>query len=263
MATHLDLTSFKALSFDCYGTLIDWEGGMAADLSPITSHLPSSHPWRSNSQLAVERFNALSEHQEVLHPTQSYDENLASTFTALAQEAGIPSSEIPNLKNEVGSGPGRWPAFPDTVAGLVKLSKHYKLIILSNVNEANIKRAVAESLAPAKFEAVYTAEAIGSYKPSHNNFRYLFQHAKEDLGVDFERGDLLHVAHSLTADHVPAKELRFRSVWIARGAEVEGQEGTAGNVRELRAQGKLGFEWHFATIGDFADEVERQFAAKK
>jgi 2-haloalkanoic acid dehalogenase type II len=164
-----------------------------------------------------------------------------------------------SVAEEIGTGPGRWPVFVDTVQGLLKLKKHYKLIILSNVSNTNIRRAVRENMKPVAFDAVYTAESIGSYKPSHRNFEYLFQHAKEELGVDVEKGELLHVARSLTVDHVPAKELGFRSVWISRGGDQEEGYGTGGNYRELVEQGKVAFEWKFDTIGQFASEVERQF----
>ncbi|KAK0734795.1 HAD-like domain-containing protein [Lasiosphaeria miniovina] len=254
-----DLTSFKALSFDCYGTLIDWEGGLAADLAPILSQLPEGHAWRAEPLLAVERFDTLSNELEEAQPAQSYDENLSASFVAVADEAGATAS--PADAAAVGAGPGRWPAFSDTVDGLRRLARHYRLIILSNVNEANIRGTVAGALGGARFDAVYTAEAIGSYKPSHANFRYLFAGAQREFGVDWERGELLHVAHSLTADHVPAKELGLPSVWISRGAR-DGRWGVGGNQRELSAQSKVAFGWQFETMADMADEADRQFAAK-
>ncbi|KAK4241841.1 HAD-like domain-containing protein [Achaetomium macrosporum] len=261
MSSHQDLTTFRALSFDCYGTLIDWESGLAADLSPLIALLPPTHAWRANPLLAVQRFNDHSEHLWLTQPKLAYDANLRESFRLLAQEQGV------ELKGDdldsVGDGPGRWPAFADTVDGLRRLGRYYKLIILSNVNEANIARAVAGPLAGARFDAVYTAEAIGSYKPSHDNFRYLFAGVKREFGVDQEKGELLHVARSLTADHVPAKELGLRSVWIARGGDKPEGYGTGGDYEKLKAEGKLGFEWMFQTIGEFADEVERQFAEKE
>lgn len=259
--SHLDLTGFKALSFDCYGTLIDWEGGLATTLNPLLSQLPSSHPYTSNPQQAVERFNHFSEQLWASEPTQLYNDNLIASFKALAQELNLSLPSSYDI-TEIGTSAGRWPPFPDSIAALQRLHRHYKLIILSNVSNENISRTVSDQLAPATFDAVYTAENIGAYKPSHVNFRYLFEHARQDFGVDFDKGELLHVARSLTADHVPAKELGFRSVWIARGGDVEGQYGTGGNLKELQEQGKLGFEWKFQTLGEFADEVDRQFAEK-
>ncbi|KAL2131885.1 hypothetical protein VTI74DRAFT_4470 [Chaetomium olivicolor] len=260
MATHPDLTAFRALSFDCYGTLIDWESGLASDLHPLITRLPPSHPWHANPLLAVQRFNDHSEHLWATQPKLAYDANLVESFRRLAQEQGVELDE--EVLEKIGNGPGRWPAFGDTVDGLRRLGKYYKLVILSNVNEANIARAVAGPLMGSRFDAVYTAEAIGSYKPDWGNFRYLFKGVKREFGVDKEKGALLHVARSLTADHVPAKELGLRSVWIARGGDKPENYGTGGDLEKLKGEGKLGFEWTFQTIGEFADEVERQFAEK-
>ncbi|KAH8905824.1 HAD-like protein [Coniochaeta sp. PMI_546] len=257
-----DLTTFKALSFDCYGTLIDWESGLISDLSPLLSQLPPTHPYVSNPLVAVERFNHFSHELWLTQPKQLYNDNLISSYKSLASELGVrlPSdSEV----EKIGTAPGRWGPFPDTVDGLLRLGRHYRLIILSNVSNENIARTVGERLAPARIDGVYSAEDIGSYKPSLDNFRYLFEHAREDFGVEKEKGELLHVAVSLVHDHVPAKELGLRSVWITRGGGEEGDYRCAGPLRKLREEGKLGFEWQFETIGEFADEVERQFAAKQ
>ncbi|KAJ9150314.1 Haloacid dehalogenase [Pleurostoma richardsiae] len=252
------LTGFKALSFDCYGTLVNWESGILETLQPIISRLGADHPYAKDPVAAIQRFDKLSDELEVAQPTLRYDVNLVSSFKNLAAELGVSVSD--EEAAAMGSGPGRWPAFPDTVPGLQELKKHFKLIILSNINDANAESAVAGALGPVEFDAVYTAEQIGSYKPSHSNFRYLFRRARDDLDVDFDKGELLHVARSLTADHVPAKELGLRSVWISRGGDSEEGYGVGGDLEKLRAQGKLGYEWRFDTIEDFSKEVERQFA---
>ncbi|KAH6651207.1 Haloacid dehalogenase-like hydrolase-domain-containing protein [Chaetomium tenue] len=273
MTTHPDLTAFRALSFDCYGTLIDWETGLASSLSPLTTSLPPQHPWHTNPSLAVARFDHHSNHLSATQPTLTYDANLAEAARLLAAEArevgevgDASAAETQQFAADVAAGPGRWPAFPDTVDGLRRLRRFYKLVILSNVDEANIGRAVVED-GPlggvGGFDAVYTAEAIGSYKPSLANFGYLFEEVRREFGVVKEEGGLLHVARSLPVDHVPAKELGLRSVWIARGGERPEGYGVGGDYEKLRAEGKLGFEWVFQTIGEFADEVERQFAEKE
>lgn len=257
-----DLTTFKALSFDCYGTLIDWESGLISNLSPLLNQLPATHPYRVEPLQAVERFNHFCHELWLSAPEMLYNDQLISSYKSLAAELNVslpPEAEV----QRIGTAPGRWGAFPDTVDGLKRLGKHYKLIILSNVSDENIRRTVADQLAGARIDGVYTAEEIGSYKPSLNNFRYLFEHAKRDFGVDEEKGELLHVAVSLTHDHVPAKALGLRSVWITRGGGREGDHRCAGPLRELQDAGKLAFEWRFDTIGEFAAEVEMQFAAKK
>ncbi|OHE90629.1 haloacid dehalogenase, type II [Colletotrichum orchidophilum] len=262
-----DLTKFKALSFDCYGTLVDWESGLREGLQPIIARLPPTSSQQLNdisshdpSAALTKRFDELSAALEVTEPHLRYDLNLARTFSTLASEVGVSVSA--QEASAFGALPGTWAPFADTVAGLAVLQKHYKLILLSNIDEANIRRSVS-LLAPVALDAVYTAEQIGSYKPADANFAYLFEHVREELGVEWDaaEGGLLHVARSLTADHVPAKRLGLRSVWISRGGDVKGGEGVGGDLEGLR--GQVGFEWRFDTIGEFAKEVERQFGSLK
>ncbi|KAH8675350.1 HAD-like domain-containing protein [Xylariales sp. PMI_506] len=258
-AEYPDLTTFKALSFDCYGTLIDWETGILPAMRLITTQLPANHPMKQEPpHKALQRFDELTVADEVAHPTRPYNEIMAGCLLALAEELGaqIASPEATAFGNSVGS----WLPFPDTIEGLQRLSRRYKLIILSNVDNANICATTTERLAPARFDAVYTAQDIGSYKPSLANFRYLYTHARDELGVDADRGELLHVACSLRADHVPAKEVGLRSAWISRGVEADGQG--IGQGDEEKFEGKVAYEWKFTSIGEFTDEVERQFAAK-
>ncbi|TGJ82420.1 hypothetical protein E0Z10_g6335 [Xylaria hypoxylon] len=257
--SHPDLTSFKALSFDCYGTLIDWETGMLNALHPLVSQLPPAHPLKTDPPTAaMQRLDDIASEHQVRTPALPYNELLVMSLSDLAHELGIPLPD--SISEPFGNSVGTWRAFPDTVAGLQKLAKHYKLIILSNVDNASIAATVDKQLSPARFDAVYTAQDIGNYKPAHTNFEYLFGHAKKDLGIDWQQGELLHVARSLSADHVPAKELGLGSVWISRDGEKKGGEGVGGGLDKYKDI--TAFEWRFDTIGQFADEVERQFAAK-
>ncbi|KAK7757029.1 hypothetical protein SLS62_001045 [Diatrype stigma] len=185
------------MSFDVYGTLIDWEPAMLASVRElITAHLPASHPYNTDPPTAaLMRLDALARELEAptQQPTLPYNEVLARALTLLGVETGVGVPDV--VAADFGRTPSTWPPFADTVPALQKLRRHYgALIAVSNVDNANIAVTVAERLAPARFDAVYTAEDIGSYKPSHRNFEYLFAHAKKDLGVDWEKGDLLHVA---------------------------------------------------------------------
>ncbi|KAI1100512.1 haloacid dehalogenase [Jackrogersella minutella] len=256
-----DLTNFKALSFDCYGTLVDWEAGFRTTVRLLTSQLPSTHPLNTDPPTeAVRLLNDKASAYERAQPTLPYNELLVEAITAFARDdlqlAGLPDS----IAEPFGNSPGTWAAFPDSAAALQKLGKHYKLAILSNVDNQSISATVGKQLAPASFDAVYTAQDIGSYKPSRRNFEYLFAHLRADLGVDRDKGELLHVARSLAADHVPAKEIGLPSVWISRGGETRKGRGVGGDYEALKD--KVAFGWRFDTLGDFADEVERQFAAK-
>ncbi|OTB05705.1 hypothetical protein M426DRAFT_319688 [Hypoxylon sp. CI-4A] len=257
-----DLTSFKALSFDCYGTLIDWETGFQNTVRLLTSQLPGSHPLNTDPPTeAVRRLNAITRTLEREQPTLPYNEVLAEALTALARNELSLSGLSDSIAEPFGNSPGTWVAFPDTITALRKLASRYKLAILSNVDNKNISATVEKQLAPVRFDAVYTAQDIGSYKPAPQNFEYMFGHLRKDLGVDKDKGDLLHVACSLPADHVPAKELGLPSVWISRGADRADAQGIGkGSFEALKD--KVDFGWRFDTLGDFAEEVERQFAAK-
>ena len=254
----LDLTSFKALSFDIYGTLINQEPGMIRDLQPIISRLPDDSEYKQNSVLLMQGLAKLYQALEVDEPTLRYNLVLQRTFKQLADQlkVNVSDSEIETF----GNSPGTWEPFPDTIAGMQILKKHYKLIALTNMDNANASETM-KRLQPASFDKVYTAEDIGSYKPAHANFNYLFYHVKHDLQVDRDKGQLLHVARSLIADHVPAKKLGLKSVWICRGGDKKEGYGTGGDFEELKND--VAFEWKFESIGEFAEEVEQQFRRKE
>ncbi|KAK0745792.1 Haloacid dehalogenase-like hydrolase-domain-containing protein [Schizothecium vesticola] len=247
------LTPFTTLSFDCFGTLIDWESGLLTSLSPLLSSLPPSHPWTLTPLLAVQAFNAHSEHLWRTSPTLSYPSNLSQSLLLLAAEAAVPlTPDVQKAADDIATAPGRWPAFEDSVAALKVLKRYFKLVILSNVDEGNISRVVGPggALDGVRFDAVYTAERIESYKPNHGNFEYLFAGVERELGGT--REGVLHVARSLTADHVPAKELGLRSGY-----------GTGGDYGALKGEGRLGFEWMYQTLGEFAEAVEREFEGRR
>ncbi len=194
MTTELDFTRFKALSFDCYGTLIDWEAGISAVLAP----------W--------------------------------------AREQGL---DLDEWAQRLGNSVPDWPAFPDSADALARLVQHHQLIILSNVHRAGF--AGSNQHLRGTFAAIITAEDVGAYKPAENHFRALDKKLPE-LGV--ERSELLHVAQSLSHDHVPAKREGLPSVWINRrhdrpgwGATPEPSEGWSYDVE-------------FPSMGEFADAVD-------
>ncbi|KUI70710.1 (S)-2-haloacid dehalogenase [Cytospora mali] len=257
-----DLTRFKALSFDCYGTLIEWEPALIQSLKPIIAKLAPDHPYVKNNQLALRRFDQFSNELEHEQPTLKYDLNLTTAMKKLAAELGVADALTDEDLQAMAKGPGQWPAFADTIEGLKTLKKHYKLIILSNIDNANIAATTSGPLGEVPFDAVYTAEDIGSYKPSRANFEYLFRRARGELGVHADAGELLHVARSLRVDHTAAKALGFPSCWISRGGEKKESQGIGGDYEEMLRKGEVSFQWRFDTIGDFAAEVARQFGDK-
>ncbi|MEZ5933473.1 MAG: haloacid dehalogenase type II [Alphaproteobacteria bacterium] len=205
------LSDFKVLTFDCYGTLIDWETGMIEGLKPLTS----------KASQAVSRDDILMAHAhhesttQAQTPAKRYSDVLAVVYKRLAEEWGVAASWADCLA--YGQSVRDWPAFEDSAAALHYLKRHYKLVILSNVDNASF--AYSNAKLEVAFDACYTAEDIGSYKPSPRNFSYMLSQL-ERLG--FGEADILHTAESLFHDHAPANEHGLANCWIYRR---HGQEG--------------------------------------
>ncbi len=230
------LSDFKVLTFDCYGTLIDWETGMIAALRPIAA--------RANRPLS--RNDILSAHarhesfQQMQTPAKLYSDLLAVVAKRLAEEWGAPASWEECVA--YGRSVGDWPAFPDTADALRYLKQHYRLAILSNVDNASFARS-NEKLG-VTFDAIMTAEDIGSYKPSPANFDYLL--AKLG-GLGIAPGDILHTAESLFHDHGPANALGLASCWIQRRHDEEG----SGAAMETATMPN--YDFRFTSMGALAD----------
>lgn len=164
----------------------------------------------------------------------------------------LPASE--SEIEEFGSSIGKWPAFPDIVGAMQILAKHYKLVVLSNVDKHSFSRTLAGPLSGVKFDAIYTAEDTGSYKPDLKNFQYMVKNAEKSFGAKKE--EVLKVAQSLYHDHIPAKKLGLRpSVWIKRGGD---DAAMGGKLEDVKDQVQLAAV--FTTLGEFAAEVEKGFA---
>jgi 2-haloacid dehalogenase len=235
------LSDFEALSFDCYGTLIDWEAGIAAVL----------RQWADAHALALtdeELLTAYSTHEaraEVEHPTDLYPKILARAIRGLGAQLGVrvDDGEADALAVSVPD----WPAFPDSTEALERLSRHYKLIILSNVDRASF--AGSNKRLGVTFTSVLTAQDIGSYKPSPRNFDSLAREV-ERLGIP--EGKLLHVAQSLFHDHVPAKAVGLPTVWINRRHANPGWGATPAPPADITP------DWTFASMAAFADATDAE-----
>lgn len=248
------LTQFKLLSFDIYGTLIDWEGGIITALSPLKARLPSSHPFLSDDIALGAAFNRYERAVQDEQPSLVYSGVLAECYRRLGAELGVSWTEDEAIT--FGNSVGLWPAFPDTVAAMQTLGKYYKLTVLSNVDRTSFGKTLAGPLDGVKFDAIYTAQDIGSYKPNTKNFEYMLEHVKAEFGV--EKGEVLQTAQSLQHDHEPAMKVGVESAWIARGEN--GVSGMGGE--EEKFAGRVNYKWKFPTLGAMAAEVEKQFAAK-
>jgi 2-haloacid dehalogenase len=230
------LTDFKVLTFDCYGTLIDWEAGIFHALRPLLR----------NDRIERSRENVLASFarhetaQEAETPDIVYSELLARVHRRLAEEWGVAASEADH--RAFGGAVGDWPAFADSAAALAYLKQFYKLVILSNVDR-NSFVASRKRLGVA-FDAVFTAEDIGSYKPDPRNFRYMIE-ALQRAG-DAQR-DILHVAQSLFHDHAPANAAGLRSAWIDRRA------GEAGSGATPAAPPGVRYDFRFASMAELVE----------
>ncbi len=199
------LSDFKVLTFDCYGTLIDWETGIIAALAPLTSRL-SPRLDRDRILAAHARHESS---QQRWTPARPYSALLATVYKRLAEEWGLDVSVAE--AEAYGASVGDWPAFADSAPALARLGQTCRLVILSNVDNRSFEGSRARL--GAAFDAIYTAEDIGSYKPDDRNFAYMIERLGE-RGI--APGDILHVAESLFHDHAPAGRRGLATCWIHR-----------------------------------------------
>ncbi len=242
MATELDLTTYKALSFDCYGTLIDWESGIAAVLTPWARE--QGLDLNGEDLLLAYADNEATVERET--PAALYPDVLAAAFRRTGEKLQRPVSD--EWAQRLGNSVPDWPAFPDSAAALARLAKHYQLIILSNVHRDGF--AGSNRRLRGNFAAIITAEDVGAYKPAENHFRAL-DRTLADLKLT--RIDLLHVAQSLFHDHVPAKREGLPSVWINRRHDRPGWGATPEPTDQWT------FDLEFTSMAQFADATDQAF----
>lgn len=230
------LNDFDVLSLDCYGTLIDWETGIHAALSP----------WLTAEGITVERnelLEAFARHeaaQERETPSLLYREVLARVCRRLAAEWGIGCRDEDEAA--FAASVRDWPAFQDSGPALRYLKNHFKLVVLSNVDNESFSHS--RDKLGVDFDAVFTAEDIGSYKPDPRNFEHMMR-ALGKLGIG--RSRILHTAQSLFHDHVPATRLGLATNWIDRRHAQDGWGAT------VPPDGAPRIDFHFKSMEAFAE----------
>jgi 2-haloalkanoic acid dehalogenase type II len=234
------LTDFRLLSFDVYGTLIDWETGLVNAMQPVLSKNGKGDLGNETILKTCQRVESA---QQKKTPEMIYSELLTTIHPDLYKELGC-APPTPEESKAFGDSVGSWPAFPDTVDALHRLAKHYKLVVLSNVDNTSFKGTNTGPLQDFKFDAIITAQDIGSYKPDPRNFEYMLKYVKENFGVEKEQ--VLQTAQSQFHDHQPCKKAEIKGAWIARYGS------TCGNVDEPV------YDWKFSTLGEMADAVEQE-----
>ena len=232
----MDLEGITTLSFDCYGTLIDWESGILSQLRPW---LDKGGKTPTDDQV-LEIFGELEFETEDAAPGNLYPKILEAVHKRLGRHFGIPSSAAE--QKAFGKSVANWPVFPDSTDALKYLKQHFRLIILSNIDKASF--AHSEKKLEVEFDAVYTAEDIGTYKPDHKNFHYLLDHLKQDFATRPDQ--LLHIAQSLFHDHEPAKKMNLHTCWIDR------REGKDGGGATVVVYGPIDYDFRFKSMADFA-----------
>lgn len=207
----MKLTDFHALTFDVYGTLIDWESGMIAGLQPLTDRFDRVLS-RDEILEAHARYESSA---QAYTPTKSYQDILGVVYRRLAEQWGIAVSWEECMV--YGRSVEYWPVFADSVESLNYLKKFYKLVILSNVD--NISFAHSNDKLSVEFDAIYTAGDIGSYKPNQRNFDFMIENVGK-LGIAKDK--ILHTAESMFHDHQPANRAGLANCWIYRRYDKSG-----------------------------------------
>lgn len=203
----MKLSDFKVLTFDTYGTLIDWETGIYNGLAPLVEKAGLED--RSRDDI-LETFAKHETDQEVQTPDMVYMQLLSVVYQRLAKEWGVKvTSEEANI---FGASVPDWPEFADSPRALQYLKQHFKLVTLTNCDRLSYRGSNLRLR--IEYDAIYTAQDIGSYKPSLNNFDYMLRRLQEDFG--FGKKDILHTAQSLFHDHAPANQVGLASAWIDR-----------------------------------------------
>lgn len=229
-----DFDRFRALSFDCYGTLIDWETGIVAGLAPWAA----AHDVPANREELVESFASVETLVQAANPTMPYPQVLALVLRDLAKRwgRGVTDAET----QAFGASVAAWPAFPDSAASLRRLGERFVLVVLSNVDRTSF--AASTRRLGVEFDLILTAEDVGAYKPDPAGFRALLE-ALPRLGV--ARHELLHVAQSLYHDHEPAQRLGLPSVWIDR------RGGASGYGATPPPRGAVAPRWRYPSLAAF------------
>lgn len=253
----MKFSDVRLLSFDCYGTLIDWEFG----ITDVVMRLAQPHGVHPTEQEILSLFASHETHVQDANPTWTYPVILAETWRRMAESLGLPSrtnqaEQCERDAHTFASSVPTWPAFPDSHQALLDLQSQCKLVILSNVDNASF--AGSNARLAVTFDAILTAQDIGSYKPDVRNFHALLERARA-MGVGPEQH--LHVAQSLFHDHVPAQSVGLKTVWINRYGAKRAAAGSSGGTAKAHSAGAtpaaapVNPHWEYPTLRAFADAL--------
>jgi len=207
----LDFSQFSVLSFDCYGTMIDWESGIFSALRPVLK----THKKEISDAALLELYAEL-EFREEQEKFQNYRDVLQAVMRGFGGQLGFKptDAEVRSLPDSIAN----WQPFPDTVEALQRLKTRYRLAVISNIDDDLF--ALSAPKLRVKFDEVITAQQARCYKPGERIFRV----ARERIGVDPAKW--LHVGQSVYHDVIPAKSLGLATVWVNRPSPRAGAGAT-------------------------------------
>lgn len=243
----MKLSDFKVLTFDCYGTLIDWETGMVNGLRPLTDRIAARTGSMPERNMILEAHARHESAQQLRTPAKRYSDLLACVYRRIAEEWNIAVDRDEAMT--YGHSVEYWPAFADSAEALSYLKQHYQLVILSNIDNASF--AHSHRKLGVEFDGIYTAEDVGSYKPTDANFIYMLEKLAS-RGV--APGDILHTAESMFHDHGPANRHGLRNCWIYRRHADEGFGATM-NPGDMPS-----YDFRFNSMADMVEAHRAELA---
>lgn len=196
----------KAITFDCFGTLIDWE----SEVQRFFKDILEKHHFFDVDIIALQRRWEAIQFEYIQEQYRPYKEVLKNTLQMTFQENNLPFNEEDAAR--FSESMGTWQPFEDTKDALLELKKYTKIALITNTDDAIIQETVKQL--GVEFDEIITAEQAGAYKPSHKGFHL----ALERLGL--EKSEILHTGFGFKYDVVPATELGIESCWVNRYGEV-------------------------------------------
>lgn len=265
----LPLANYKVLSFDVYGSLIEYKAHILQSFRPLLSRLPPSSPYLDSTPLSetirdsatvgsIEFLKLFQRHEDAIKlekPVQRFDAILREIWRRITAELAIDSNddEARHFGSEVAI--AGWPTFPGTLEALKVLSSRYRLVALSNIDRYAwdiTASSPVSRLGEVSWWKVFTAEEFGddAKRADETKLEALMRYCAEN-GV--RRDEILHVAQSLGHDQAPAKRLGLSSVWLVGDGPRWGKEAESKMVLD---KGLVGYAWRFQGLSEFAREVE-------
>lgn len=221
---------FTTLTFDCYGTLIDWERGITQELSAWARR----HGLEVSDETLLSAFSEFESTCQQELPTVAYPGILEEVLRRIGTRFDFPVPQ--DEARAFGESVGRWPPFPDSGEALGMLARDRKLVVISNVDRASFSRS--RDQLGVEFDRVITAEDMGFYKPDPRAFKHLVDDLQRTLGVDTD--EILHVAQSLYHDIAPASAEGLRTVWVNRRRGRSGWGATPPVGKEIHPDWEVG-----------------------